>query len=343
MVPVIGAAVIVLVAATLATERYAFDRTPRRPPAPAPQSPGAGVTLVYGAGPLTFARLAPSPGEMSYPGIIAAGYPVRPLVVDDSVVYIADGEAWDISRARGFVRLGVATSDFVSVRPGWVWLAGRGAAGPTLREVRVDGAASGPQVEIPSGAAPIAAIGDGVLLRTADQTLIVWSPATRATTRSMGPVGSIVAARDPVMAFTSATCTDGADCDLHVVDVRSPRELRISKPPGAGGFDAGGALSPDGTTLAVFVGAGTAFNPTADLVMVDLRTAVMSGPIAGGQIAVGEPVGSATWSPSGRSLFFCGLDGPMRQYEPGAPAAVTLDQPSSYAFAATESKLIASS
>ena len=327
--------------AVVAALRVASSPSPRSlptaPASPEAHLPGAGVTLVYGAGPLTLARVGSS-GSASYPGILTAGYPVRPIPVGDGVVYISDGQAEAISLTLGFTPLGPATSDFASSRPGWVWLVGDTPAGPLLHEVRFDGAESGPESALPKGTVPIAAVGDGVLLRDADHKMEIWNPADRTTSFRLGPVASLVDARGRLVVFTSPPCGDGADCDLHVVDVGSRQDTRIKAPPGTDGFVGGGAISPDGAMVAAFVGgANDGTGPTADLVLVDLRTGTTSGPIGESQVEVGEPVGSAAWSPSGKWLFFCGLQGPMHVYAPGEAAATALPLPSSYAFTATES------
>lgn len=310
-------------------------------PVPVPQLPGAGETLVYGAGPLTLATVGSS-GTASFPGTVTAGYPVKPVAVDDGVVFISDGEAETISPTLGFISLGPATSEFASTRPGWVWLARLDPAGALLREVRFDGTDSGPEVALPPGSLPVAAVDEGVVLRDPDQMLEIWNPADRTTSLRLGPVASLIDARGGLVAFTRSFCADGTDCDLHVMNVGSGRETRIKAPPGTGGFVGGGAISPDGTMLAAFVG-GTDDDrgPTVDLVVVDLRTARTSPPIPGSHIVVGESVGSAAWSPSGRWLFFCGLEGPMNIYAPGDPSAAALDQLGSYAFTVTEAHLFA--
>jgi hypothetical protein len=72
--------------------------------------------------------------------------------------------------------------------------------------------------------------------------------------------------------------------------------------------------------LVLIQGTNNAGTPQARLAVVDVNStrAQLVGPL----LAVGEPIGSASWSADGTWLFFCGLSGPMYAQQFGPAGAV---------------------
>jgi hypothetical protein len=128
-------------------------------------------------------------------------------------------------------------------------------------------------------------------------------------------------------------------CALAISDISTKgitkKQTRTVDPPNdSNGFIGGGAFSPDGRTLSAFVGTTpTHQGPAARLVLVDVASGAVHE-VRGGQIAIGESYGFATWDPTGRWLFFGGLQQPLLVHRSGTDDAVALDLPASYTSAA---------
>ncbi|MGH9075236.1 MAG: hypothetical protein ACRDZQ_14135, partial [Acidimicrobiales bacterium] len=130
-------------------------------------------------------------------------------------------------------------------------------------------------------------------------------------------------------------CLDG-QCPLQVESVGESAGLAcvVQPPAGHEGFWGGGAFSPDGSKLAAFVAAPAGGSPSAQVALVDVTDCSSQVLPSTPPVPVGEPLGSAHWSPDGTWLYFCGLSGPLHTYHLGHPGTGSLPLPSSYAFAA---------
>lgn len=118
--------------------------------------------------------------------------------------------------------------------------------------------------------------------------------------------------------------------DVSVTDIAKNQTRTVDPPSDSNGFIGGGAFSPDGRTLAAFVLApATKQGPAARLVLVDVASGALHE-VRGGQISIGETYGFATWDPTGRWLFFGGLQQPLRVHRAGTDDAIALNLPANY-------------
>jgi len=110
----------------------------------------------------------------------------------------------------------------------------------------------------------------------------------------------------PTVAWVDDQCDPlGAGCNLVITNL-STMESRTAPRP-THGVIGGGAFSPDGRHLAVFVAGQTnmGMNPTADLAVVDVETTDLEV-LADTSVAVGEPFGSAAWTFDNSSVIYHG-------------------------------------
>jgi hypothetical protein len=113
---------------------------------------------------------------------------------------------------------------------------------------------------------------------------------------------------------------------LHVADVASGSTLTVEPPAGAEGFEARGAFSPAGDTLAVAVTLGEGPDADRRLGLIDLDTGRIDL-VDGATVAT--PYVFIDWAPSGDTVFIAGgQDADQRQlvaYRIGDPAATVVD------------------
>jgi hypothetical protein len=262
----------------------------------------------------------------------ADGYPERPFVTDGSIVFLAAGAAWATDPPGSQARpLGAASHVFPSDVPGTVWR----VRGDVAERVDLAGRSTSAPVTLPEAAWIVAPLPRGkLLLQTAMGHLQAFDPDTRAIGFDLGAVADVAATHGTLVAWLEILC-DG--CPLHLTDVATGVDRAIAPPQGSVGWVRGGAISPDGATLAVFADASPTTGPDgpngqgASLVLVDVRTG-RTTPVPGSTFPVGEPVVAAAWSPTSGWLFFSGIVDPMLAYRPGLPAPVRLAIPWSYSF-----------
>src|SRR6202022_4402687 len=120
----------------------------------------------------------------------------------------------------------------------------------------------------------------------------------------------------------------GRLCLLHLTDVSAGTDRVIAPPAGSSEFLAGGALSPQGNTLAALVDqSDPAAGRNALVVLIDTASGALT-PVANSAIEYGEDIGAAAWSPTSQWLYFCGGGvAPMKAYYPTNPAAIELTVP----------------
>lgn len=184
----------------------------------------------------------------------------------------------------------------------------------------------------------------GLLVQTnenaVDHTLAVWDPQSGAID-VLGPSRFVIDVFTPpnsdvtstVVAYTKAGCA-GTGCDIALLDLATRRTIDVASPLGASGFYGGGSFSADGRYLAAFAATspGTS-NPGVRLAIIDTAAGTATA-ISGSDVAVGEPVGYATWSPSSDWVFVAGASGPVKAHHLGTNDAVELPVPGSYGFVA---------
>jgi hypothetical protein len=215
----------------------------------------------------------------------------------------------------------------------------------TMARVDLDGRRLAGPWTLPPGqilSSPPRAVVGGVLTQSsqpaAQLTLSIWNPLTGHLSR-VGPSRDVIdtytapGAKSTLVAYTASDCrTTG--CGLVITRVPGGSPRRIVPPDGAPGFISGGAFSPDGNQLAVFVDrVPERVNPGGELVVVDVATATATA-IVGSTVSFGEPVGFATWSPDGNWLYFGGLSPKLKVHYRDTPDAVEVALPAYYSAVA---------
>jgi hypothetical protein len=215
----------------------------------------------------------------------------------------------------------------------------------TIERIDVDGHVLGGPWTLPGGQvlpSPPRAVVGGVLTQTdenaPDHTLSVWNP-TSGHLAVVGPFRDLIdthtapGATRSVVAFTASGCkTTG--CGLTITRVPSGTPSRIAAPDNAPGFIGGGAFSPDGNQLAVFVDrVPETFNPGGRHVIVNVATSDAT-PIVASTVRFGEPFGFATWSPDGSWVYFGGLSAQLKAHYRDTPDSVDLRLPAFYSVVA---------
>lgn len=170
--------------------------------------------------------------------------------------------------------------------------------------------------------------------------LFTWNPVTGAI-HSLGPYNQFIDAHTDAhgteLAFT--VCPTGSfPCSLVLSDGDGGHRRTIAPPVQGNGFYLGGAFSPDGRTLATTVSLHPGVSdPDAGLAIVDVRSAMVRM-VSGSRFTVGEPIGYATWSPRGTTVFFPAADRAhpdhMRAYKPAEGTLTDLPFPGTYYGAA---------
>lgn len=212
-----------------------------------------------------------------------------------------------------------------SAKPDRVWLAVRDPTSPetvhapaALREVSVDGRVTFPDVSLPGGRYPLAAVGDDLVFEDGRGGLELWNPGTDEFTRRL-PGASLGPSHGDLLAWCER---EGRF--LHVTDVGSGRDQTVAPPQGFVAFDCwSGAFSPDGMSLAVPARAG-GHEADRSLALVDLA----SGAVRAVEGSTVDPVYIfVAWSSGGDRVFVSGARGDewrLLQYRLGEPRAVPL-------------------
>ncbi len=130
-------------------------------------------------------------------------------------------------------------------------------------------------------------------------TAAIWNPDTGAIVRlgpDQGLIGAYtpVGARDSLLAWVPGSCETNPHCSLLVTNTVTRASVHIHSPLPYG-FDVGGAFSPNGETLALFIKTNSGlYNPATQLALANVRTRQLRRvPGAAGEI--GESVGWARW------------------------------------------------
>jgi hypothetical protein len=177
---------------------------------------------------------------------------------------------------------------------------------------------------LPAGAGM--AVGDGVVVQSRPelslrhpQLVAVWHPRTgkvsvlgRGVGASPGP-GALISAYTPpgadggLLAWMPAACRYPTGCPVRITSTATLASHTLHSPR-PGGFALGGAFSPDGRQLAVFVnlGPGTG-GGLVQLALVNTRTGSLHL-VPGARLRIGEDVAWVRWLPGGRQLIAGGVD-----------------------------------
>ena len=229
---------------------------------------------------------------------LAGGDPPFPLVVrGDQLVYwgrtdtTADFATWVVPTnfATPPRMLDRALYFVPSASPDRLWLVygeGSSRSPVAVREVMTSGVETVPRTTLPAGSVPDRGAGDGLLLQR-DGQLQLWSPI-RGVEKSFNGSSALDANSNTVVWFSG----DGA---LHVQDL-STGGAGTTRTRGAKGFGPG-AISPDGSHLAVMTGSHLAVQDIPHGSIQPLvRTSVPN-------------VEDVTWTPDGQTVILRGHDG----------------------------------
>ena len=260
--------------------------------------------------------------------------PGTPLTAVGGRVYWVNAGAWapfvqDVDLATGRVQdLGSGQSVFASADGQHVFIAG--ADGVT--EESAAGRAQVRQLTPPpgwylpgdGGNAPLdapAAVGGGFLVQSSDfqaspapARLGDWDPATgrvtvlgRVVSANFGIIGAVTppGSRSGLVAWVPPTCRGW--CAVRIANT-STGQIRTLRSPLRYGFALGGAFSPDGRELAVFVnrtpGGG---GQTVQLAIASTTTGVLRL-VPRVRVVLGPPQDWLRWLPGGRQLIVGGAD-----------------------------------
>jgi hypothetical protein len=153
---------------------------------------------------------------------------------------------------------------------------------------------------------------NGILVESGGQTtrahtvMAVWDPATGALKTIGRDIGVMAASTPPgarysLLAWLPARCSAGRNCPLRITNTAT-LSTKTMRSPLHHGFAIGGAFSPDGKQLAVFVNRSPLGTGTVQLAMADAGTGAMR--LAGtARLGIGEDRAWALWLPDGRHLL----------------------------------------
>ena len=263
----------------------------------------------------------------------AAAYPGTPLAEAGGRIYWVNTGSWaafvqDFDMATGKVQdLGSGQSVFASADGRHVYI----VAADGLTEEPAAGPGAARQLTPPrgwylpgdggDGLDSPAAVGGGILVQSSDfqanpapVTLGDWDPATgrvavlgRVVSANFGIIGAITPAGggSGLVAWVPPTCRGW--CVVRVANT-STGQIRTLRSPLRYGFALGGAFSPDGSELAVFVnrtpGGG---GQTVQLAIASTTTGVLRL-VPRVRVVLGPPQDWLRWLPGSRQLIVGGAD-----------------------------------
>ena len=170
------------------------------------------------------------------------------------------------------------------------------------------------------------AVGQGVLVQSqaAQSTsqapkLALWNLRT-GRVRVLGRVWGLVASHTTAhgasyLAWFPGSCEReaGPSCSLLITDTATLKSVSV-RSPFPYGFDLGGAFSPSGRQLAVFVKTNAGdVNPAMQLASVDVATGTLRL-VPGVKGEIGESVGWAQWLPTGDQVLAGTFSSEYRTY-----------------------------
>jgi hypothetical protein len=182
---------------------------------------------------------------------------------------------------------------------------------------------------LPGGYSLAVANGSIVVQSNDDQAIrhppqiAVWDPRTgllrvigKGVSAPWGsPMGAAIGAYTPpragysLLAWMPASCQYPLSCPIKITNTSTLASLTL-RSPFPHGFALGGAFSPDGKQLAVFVNRSPGDGGgTAELAIADTATGALRI-VASAHYPVGEDIGWARWLPGGNQLIVIGADDP---------------------------------
>jgi hypothetical protein len=265
--------------------------------------------------------------------------PSMPLVAADGNVYWVNMTPTYI-RQLGYSspyvqQYDLATGKVRTVAPGqWIFPSADGrqlyvsqADDVSLLELPAIGTGPARRLQLPAGwylpGGFSIAVANGIIVQSSSApslghppVLAIWNPvAGRVTVIGRGINGGDWV--DPVSAFTPpgadysllawmpATCRFPFDCPIKITNTKTLSSITLHSPLGYG-FMLGGAFSPDGRELAVFVNLSAGDGGgKAELAIASAGTGALRL-VRQASLTVGEDVAWALWLPGGKQLFVMG-------------------------------------
>jgi hypothetical protein len=227
---------------------------------------------------------------------------------------------------------------FPMVWPGLVGVERTPGSGTVSAEFVNIGSADPPAAPVwqfPAGYQPVAqflSTGPGGALRNwaaGPGSLVVLGQTLGHAAGVLGDDGTNVAW------LAGSGCAATRECSLHVTNTDAPpasADRTVAPLRGHDGYLPGGALSPDGSQLAVFVAGPGRHHSDAELALVDTTTWHVTL-VGDSVVPVGHSAATAEWTPDGSTVFFSGSKGPMRAYELGDANAISIGIKGSDSFA----------
>ena len=189
---------------------------------------------------------------------------------------------------------------------------------------------------------PPRATSTGVLVEETANAFIRQLAEWHPSTGEIQPIGShnrlidTYIAPDGTTTIARTDCTTNFPCWLLLTDTSTGQTSRVDSPVPGNGFYGGGAFSPDGSQLAVFIATNRgSVNPAARLGIVDVASGDLRV-IDKSDVPVGESYGYASWSPSGSWLFFDGLSNNVRALRRDSDEARELHLTGAYSLIAID-------
>ncbi len=257
-----------------------------------------------------------APGDPSY----------RLLRRDDRLVFWGGNQSFagdayllDTDLDSSPKKLGDSWFFIPSEKPDRIWLAlrDRSEPGARLREVSVDGEVTHPDIMLPDGRYPAAAVGESLVFEDGRGALELWHVDTRRFTRRFE-----AAHLGPTQGSLLTWCERGGH-HVHVADVETGKAQVLRPPQGAVAYDcSAGDYAPRAGVLAIAVVAdGEPAKRALALIDIDKSAAVL---VANSSVAADYLF--VTWSSNGERVFFSG--GAERrillEYRMNEPQAVRL-------------------
>jgi hypothetical protein len=269
--------------------------------------------------------------QLSTMGSFGDGYPLEPLVSGLGIaVYIHDGHAYrtSVGATAPATELGPATAIFPG-RNGTIGI----QDSATVRYMAADGDYPiGKITVVPADDTAVAqvplglVVAQGAELSGIDEEdhlrITLLMPVKRTPLEkqdaSDAPVGTellgsatwFIGAHGSTLAWVSCPGDVTVNCSLDLVDTTNLYTRVVRAPLDSSGFAQGGAFSPDGAQLAVFVRSPLTLTNSGTVVRLavyDVATGRLT--TVGPALTAQQPGGLATWSIDGQYLYFGGLLG----------------------------------
>jgi hypothetical protein len=144
-------------------------------------------------------------------------------------------------------------------------------------------------------------------------TLAIWNPST-GHVRTLGPALQVTATytrpggRSSLIAWRPGSCLSTSSCPIEITNTADYSSRLVNSPTTTFGW--GGAFSPDGSRLAVFIYSDDGrLDPTSRLAIMNVRSGDVNL-VKGAFVYIGESVRWVQWLPDGSHLITGGLARP---------------------------------